>query len=105
MKNKKEKLVTIKCPYCNSEYLPAEIYVPNALVGHPKYIEKDIEGRILNCYGKMWDPIEYYICDKCNTRFKIKADVKFTTYIDHKNNFNEDFKMSIKKKNLFLNED
>lgn len=102
---KKEKFAVIKCPYCGCEYLPAEIYVPNGLVGHPKYIEKDINGKILNSYGKMFDPIEYYTCDKCNTKFKVKADVKFMTYIDHKTDFNENFKMSIKKQNLFLNED
>lgn len=102
---KKDKLVTIRCPFCGCEYLPAEIFIPTGLVGHPSYIEKDLQGKVLTCYGKMWDPIEYYTCDKCNTRFKIKADVKFSTYIDHKNNFNEDFKMKIKKPNLFLKED
>lgn len=102
---KKDKLITIKCPQCGCEYLPAEIYVPEALIGRPKYIERDIDGRILNCYGKMFDPNEEYICDKCNTKFKIKADVKFKTYIDHKTNFNENFKMTIKKNSLFLKED
>lgn len=102
---KKEKMVTIKCPFCGCEYLPAEIYIPDAMIGHPKYIEKDINGKILNCYGKMYDPIEYYTCDKCNTRFKIKADTKFNTYIDNKTNFNEDYTISLKKNNIFLKED
>ena len=102
---KKDKLLTIQCPFCGCEYLPAEIYIPNATIGHPKYIEKDINGKILNCYGKMFDPVEYYTCDKCNTKFKIKADVKFKTYIEHKTNFDEDVIITLKKKNLFLNED
>ena len=101
----KDKVVTIKCPYCNCEYLPSEIFVPQALVGHPKHIEKDIHGKILNSYGTMWDPIEYYTCDKCNTRFRIKADVKFNTSIDHKRNFNENFVLNIKKNSLFLSEE
>ena len=53
----------------------------------------------------MFDPVEYYTCDKCNTKFKIKADVKFKTYIEHKTNFDEDVIITLKKKNLFLNED
>lgn len=101
---KKDKLITIECPQCGCEYLPSEIFVPS-FIGHPKYIEKDLNGKILNCYGKMFDPVEYYICDKCNTKFKIKADVKFKTFIDHKTNVNEEFKMSLKKESLFLNED
>ena len=101
---KKNKIDTISCPYCGCEYLPSEIFVPS-FIGHPKYIEKDTSGKILNCYGKMFDPIEYYICDKCNTKFKIKADVKFKTYIEHKTNMNEDFTMQLKKTSLFLNED
>ena len=101
----KDTFVTIKCPHCGCSYLPAEIFIPDALVGHPKEIEKDINGKILNCYGTMWNPIEYYTCDKCDTRFKIKAETRFITSIDHKNNFTQPFKMSIKKPDLFLSED
>ena len=97
------KKIVIKCPQCGCEYLPAEIYIPKYFVGHPECIEKDISGKVLNCYGTMFNPIEHYICDKCNTKFKIKADVKFNTYIEEE--FKKDYKIKLKPTSLFLKED
>lgn len=102
--NNKDKLDVITCPSCGCEYLPAEIYVPMGLVGKPKYVERDIYGKIINCYGKMWDPIETYTCDKCNTKFKIIANVKFNTKLEKTTDFSKDFSMKIRKPSLFLSE-
>ena len=105
MKDKKEKLTVIKCPYCGWEYLPAEIFVPKGFFGKPKYVERTPRGRIIDYSGTTLDPIEYYTCDLCNTKFRIKADIRFNTSINHRTNFNEDFSLKSKKNNLFLSED
>lgn len=37
----------IKCPFCDTEYLPGEIYLPKHFLGQPIDIERDIAGNIL----------------------------------------------------------
>ena len=37
----------INCPYCNIEYLPGEIFIPNYIIGQPKEIERDEDGNIV----------------------------------------------------------
>ena len=42
-----KKIITIECPYCGAEYLPAEIIVPNSFFGKPTNIERDFNHKII----------------------------------------------------------
>lgn len=100
MRNRKEKV--IRCPQCNYEYLPAEIYMPNSLLGKPRNISKEhMTGRILEYMGNSMNPVETYICDNCNTEFKVIANINFNTQ-----KMNEaTYKTHFKKEKIFLKED
>jgi len=73
------KKVLIKCPYCGCEYLPAEIYLPKYLLGHPTNIIKDHDGVILGYDGTDMDLNEKYTCDKCAKDFSIEGSIIFKT--------------------------
>ena len=68
---KTRKFEVIACPKCGREYLPAELYVPNAFFGRPRDIVRDVYGTILDYEGTSVDLQETYICDKCNTNFVV----------------------------------
>ena len=40
------KNLVIKCPKCGYEYLPAEIFFPDVLLGEPSNIIRDEEGKV-----------------------------------------------------------
>ena len=81
----------IRCPYCGREYLPVEIFVPDAFFGNPDVIKRDTEGHIVSCIGKGLDPKESYICDTCNKPFKVTAKISFEVEQDTLSDFNEDY--------------
>lgn len=94
----------IKCPHCQAEYLPAEIFLPNSLLGKPREIEKDANGQIIQYLGTNMDPIESYRCDFCNRKFNVEMSVKFFTNSKVKN-FEATTSTQINKPSLFLDED
>lgn len=101
-----KKISYIKCPNCGREYLPAEIYIPNAFFGRPENIERDsLTGEIKNFYGKDMDLVEHYMCDNCNTPFKITARIQFSTSEESRYNFNKDYTINLKRQTLFLSEE
>lgn len=69
----------IVCPHCGEEYLPAEIFIPNAFFGKPENIDRTASGQIEVFDGTTMDLSEEYKCDKCGNVFYVEADVKFTT--------------------------
>ena len=81
----------IKCPECGTEYLPAEIFVPNAFFGKPNIIKRDTEGNILDYSGKGLDTEECFTCDKCNSTFNVKATISFDSYIVEEANFAKEY--------------
>lgn len=98
-----EKTLTISCPHCKTEYLPAEIYLPNSFLGKPECIEREsVSGKIQNYFGSNMDLEETYICDKCNQPFRVRAKVQFFT---EGTDFRKDYKTSLKKQYLFLEEE
>ena len=99
MKNQK-----IKCPHCGREYLAAEIFMPNSLLGKPYDIIRDDTGKITNYLGKDMDLRETYICDSCETPFRVNANIKFYTVELDDINFNKEYHSSIKKNEIFLSE-
>lgn len=81
----------IRCPSCGMEYLPAEIFVPDAFFGKPDIIKRDTQGSISEYAGKGMDVEEHYTCDKCNTTFNIKAEVTFNSYVVEESSCIEDY--------------
>lgn len=73
----KKKLIVIKCPHCGYEYLPSEIYYANDFLGSPKNIIKDDDGTITYFGGESMNLEEEYVCDNCDHKFKIVANVSF----------------------------
>ena len=95
----------IICPKCEAEYLPCEIFIPNIFFGNNYKIDKDSTGKIVNKENYKLNTEESYICDYCNTPFKVKTNIRFSIIIDEKHNFNEDYIMQINKKpKIFLDE-
>lgn len=100
MLEKEEQLNTIKCPYCDYEYLPGEIYMPKNFLGQPTDIDKDISGKII-CYdGTPQELDETFTCTNCNRKFKVHADIKYSS--TKLNTENMDDYESVKYKNRFV---
>lgn len=73
------KKTTIRCPYCNCEYLPGEIYFPKSFLGQPSNIIKDEKGTILGYDGEDMQTSEEFVCEKCDKKFTVDASVTFKT--------------------------
>ena len=89
------KLIKIICPKCGRQYLPGEIYVPNAFIGQPKNIQKDYRGHILDFQGSSMDTRETYVCDSCDTKFSVRATVQFFTEIKENVNVSQPFRLNL----------
>ena len=74
-----EEFQIIKCPCCGWQYMPAELYVPDAFIGTPSKISRDYLGHILYFDGETMCTDETYTCDNCGTTFNVSADVSFKT--------------------------
>ena len=59
---------------------------------------------IENFYGPTMDKVEHYICDHCNTPFKVVAKVNFVTTEEPEIDFSKDYSTTLKKQSLFLSE-
>ena len=78
--NTTRKTPVIKCPHCQAQYLPAEIYMPNAFLGRPEDLVKDSLGKIIyEDYREGQEPemIEHFICDYCDKPFVVEATVTY----------------------------
>ena len=101
---KTRKFEIIECPKCGYEYLPAEIYIPNAYFGKPSMIMRDNNGKITDYQGSSIDVFETYICDKCATEFKITSRIGFITEGILPDSFDEEYTINLHNGNLFLEE-
>lgn len=106
MKTIKEKKETfIKCPNCGCEYTLAEVFIPEEYFGRPLEVERDATtGRIRNYFGKGNDFEETYMCDRCDTTFKVCAVPKIKTWIPTKIT-SEPYVTVYAKNSLFLKEE
>ena len=72
-----DKKTIIECPHCKAQYLPGEIYMPGAILGHPDELVKDALGKIIYVeYSKdEYEPnlIEHFTCEYCNRPFIVEA--------------------------------
>ena len=98
IKMKYQKFKTIKCPKCDTEYLPAEIFYPKHFFGRVSDITKDYSGKIISFNGDSLNLSENYICDKCGTAMKVFAKISFDSIIDNARDFNNDYVTKSEKK-------
>lgn len=101
MKTKNE-LIVITCPHCGAEYLPAEIYYPNELLGKPKHIERDSNNKIITFDGHTMNNKEAYICDFCSKKFFVEANISFETKNTDKYDFDTDYVSPLIEKKISL---
>lgn len=77
------KSAVIRCPHCGAEYLPGEIFMPNAIIGQPDEVVKDSLGKILyeDYYTEDREPSleESFTCEYCEKPFVIEAVVTYKT--------------------------
>ena len=88
MRRKNDPAIIV-CPKCGAEYLPCEIFLPNAFLGKACDIVKDDSGEILSFDGYNMDNRETYVCDFCKTKFEVNAKVAFTS--NDVDAFNEEY--------------
>jgi transposase-like protein len=75
----------IKCPYCNREYFPAEIFMPKSFIGTAFHISETLY------VGNDMELSESYTCDSCNSSFNVEAEVTFKVSKTEFGNFDEIF--------------
>lgn len=93
---KKEEIITkIVCPKCGREYLPAEIFFPDNLLGRPTDIIRDDAGKIIFFSGTTMDLTEEFTCD-CGCCFKVEGNISFNIKTDPNKDFDEDYIVKIK---------
>ena len=98
---KPRKFEIIECPICGHQYLPSEIFVPNAFFGRPYGIERNYNGVIMEHEGKSMDLFETYQCDNCDTSFRVSAKMTFITSVDKEEDFEEEYVSPLNKNALF----
>ena len=91
----------IKCPKCDYEYLPAEIFVPKYFFGFPNQVERDFSGRIMDFSGESLNLEETFTCDNCNTTFHIDTKINFYTCLEKVENIDEEYSSDINKPDIF----
>ena len=89
----KEEYV-IKCPHCGAEYLPAEIFYPEFILGNPENIVKDEQGHIEHFDGDALSFIEEYTCDICGHTFTVAGTVTFVAK-EKKEDFDEEWTTTV----------
>ena len=94
----------IKCPVCGYEYVVSEIFIPKYLLGNPKLIERDNEGKIDVYVGDEQDLVEEYTCDNCSTAFKVRANITFDVEVLENKTFNDEYITEIYTDRLTLKE-
>lgn len=93
------KKTTIRCPHCNYEYLPAEIYYPKTFLGYPTNIIRDESGNVLGFDGSDMVTDDTYCCDRCGGSFNVDASITFrTTPIADMFSVDSDFAEIVNKK-------
>lgn len=75
------KTPVIRCPFCGSEYLPGEIYLPGSLIGKPVEVIRDSLGKIIyEDYDRKDnepDTVEHFTCEHCEKPFVVEATVTY----------------------------
>jgi DNA-directed RNA polymerase subunit RPC12/RpoP len=95
-----ENKIKIKCPHCGYEYLPAEIFYPDSLLGKPEDISRDEKGKIIFYNGESMDLSEDFVCLNCGCTFKVDGTINFTTkeLEQSDDDFEEEYSVRLDKK-------
>lgn len=101
----KNELNIIKCPNCDTQYLPGEIYLPKHFLGQPTDIERDITGKIVWQEGIEQNLVEDFICQKCGKKFTTTASITYITSINNRTDFDEEYVSKKYGDRLTLKED
>ena len=91
-------MLTIKCPHCNYQYLPGEIFDPVHFLGQPKRVIRDSDGEILGNKGIDMDTQESFVCDHCDREFFVRAKINF---IVDTNEVKEENEIRVEETSLF----
>lgn len=97
------KFITIACPKCGYEYLPAEIFVPKAFIGAPESIIRE-NGKIVDFAGTSMNLEENYTCDRCNCTFHVKAKTSFDSRVVPVTDFSEEYTTSLRDERILMEE-
>lgn len=85
------KEVFIKCPYCDAEYLPEEIFMGDEFLGNRQAVKLD-NGKIDFVNGDEPELESSYICDFCNKRFVVRAKISFEAFDD---DFDDEYSINL----------
>ena len=103
---KKEKKPTVlKCPHCDYEYLPGEIFIPNYVIGQPTEIERSVDGKIMVFDDLHQSNEEVFTCIKCNKTFNARANVTYETWVAQKFDFDNEYKSTVYTDRIYLKEE
>ena len=94
----------IKCPHCETEYFLGEIFLPKYFLGQPKNVERDFSGRIIWNDGLEQNLEEKFICEKCNSCFKVNCSVECEVVLDERLDIDKDYSSQKYSKRIFLKE-
>lgn len=95
--------VIIRCPKCGYEYVAAEVFFPEDLLGKPNNIIRDDNGKIILVEGEQPETTETFVCENCNTEFRVRLGIQ-TESKYNKDLENEDFTYDLRdsdKEQLF----
>lgn len=90
-------LPIITCPICSQQYLPSEVFIPEAVFGKQYDITKSESGEIKFYLGDDPDLEEEFVCDSCLTKLKITMKMTFDIEQFKEEDFDEDYTTSIDK--------
>ena len=90
-------IITLRCPVCNQEYLPSEVFYPEAVFGKQYDITKDNEGTIKFYLGDDPEYDEEFVCDSCMTKLKVHMKMAFDIEIDDNKDFEEEYETKLNK--------
>lgn len=102
---RKRKEITITCPGCGYEYLPAEVYYPNHFFGNPTDIDRSPDGKVDIYDGQSMNLVENFTCDHCGITFEVSADIKFKTKAVEDDPFSTVYTSKIYPEKITLAED
>ena len=90
-------LPIIKCPVCGQEYLPSELFLPEAVFGKQYDITKSDSGEIKFYLGDDPELDEEYICDGCGSKLKVHMNMTFNVEANKEENYSEEYITKINK--------
>lgn len=82
-KNDIDKKFLIECPHCRAQYLPCEIFMPEAITGKTTEIVRDSFGKFIYADYHKEDNLpglaEKFTCEYCNRPFIVEATTVYKT--------------------------